>query len=164
MPRELIEPHKDDKRYVRRKKGKFSTRQTEVDRCRNHVNKQQAGILSFAMRVVTDPGGLLDTYLTVRGARNGTRRGCNLSKPDKLFRLNGTSSVCLRFTQITAHVYVQDAANDYSGQWDRYTNPCIYKPDDPELYTALESWPGRPTLASPERPLLPPWMTLKLPA
>jgi hypothetical protein len=66
MPRELIEPHKDDKRYVRRKKGKFSTRQTEVDRCRNHVNKQQAGILSFAMRVVTDPGGLLDPYLTVR--------------------------------------------------------------------------------------------------
>jgi hypothetical protein len=32
MPRELIEPHKHDKRYVRRKKGKFSTRQTEVGR------------------------------------------------------------------------------------------------------------------------------------
>jgi hypothetical protein len=32
MPRELIEPHKGDKRYVRRKKGKFSTRQTEVGR------------------------------------------------------------------------------------------------------------------------------------
>jgi hypothetical protein len=32
MPRELIEPHKDDKRYVRRKKGKFSTRQAEVGR------------------------------------------------------------------------------------------------------------------------------------
>jgi hypothetical protein len=32
MPRELIEPHKGDKRYVRRKKGKFSSRQTEVGR------------------------------------------------------------------------------------------------------------------------------------
>jgi hypothetical protein len=32
MPRELIEPHKDDKRYVRRKKGKFSTRRAEVGR------------------------------------------------------------------------------------------------------------------------------------
>jgi hypothetical protein len=32
MPRELIEPHKDDKRYVRRKKGKFSTRQSDVGR------------------------------------------------------------------------------------------------------------------------------------
>ena len=32
MPRELIEPHKGDKRYVRRKKGKFSAAQTEVGR------------------------------------------------------------------------------------------------------------------------------------
>jgi hypothetical protein len=32
MPRQLIEPHKDDKRYVRRKKGKFSTRQSNVGR------------------------------------------------------------------------------------------------------------------------------------
>jgi hypothetical protein len=32
MPRELIEPRKGDKRYVRRKKGKFSTRQSDVGR------------------------------------------------------------------------------------------------------------------------------------
>jgi hypothetical protein len=32
MPRELIEPHKGDKRYVRRKKGKFSSGQTGVGR------------------------------------------------------------------------------------------------------------------------------------
>jgi hypothetical protein len=32
MPRELIEPHKGDKRYVRRKRGKFSTRQSKVGR------------------------------------------------------------------------------------------------------------------------------------
>jgi hypothetical protein len=32
MPRELIEPHKGDKRYVRRKGGKFTTRQTDVGR------------------------------------------------------------------------------------------------------------------------------------
>ena len=32
MPRELIKPHKGDKRYVRRKKGKFSSRQTAVGR------------------------------------------------------------------------------------------------------------------------------------
>jgi hypothetical protein len=32
MPRELIEPHKGDKRYVRRKGGKFSSRQTGVGR------------------------------------------------------------------------------------------------------------------------------------
>jgi hypothetical protein len=32
MPRELIEPRKGDKRYVRRKKGEFSTRQRDVGR------------------------------------------------------------------------------------------------------------------------------------
>jgi hypothetical protein len=30
MPRQLIEPHKDDKRYVRRKAGKFSSKQVSV--------------------------------------------------------------------------------------------------------------------------------------
>jgi hypothetical protein len=32
MPRELIEPHKGDKRYVRRKAGKFSKSQHDVSR------------------------------------------------------------------------------------------------------------------------------------
>jgi hypothetical protein len=32
MPRQLIEPHKGDKRYVRRKKGKFTTKQVKVGR------------------------------------------------------------------------------------------------------------------------------------
>ena len=32
MPRELIEPHKGDKRYARRKKGKFTTSQDDVGR------------------------------------------------------------------------------------------------------------------------------------
>jgi len=49
-------------------------------------------------------------------------------------------------SQISAHAYLQDAANDYSGQYDRYINPETYKPDDPELYTALETWIGRPRI------------------
>jgi hypothetical protein len=32
MPRDLIEPHKGDKRYVRRKKGKFTSKQVDVGR------------------------------------------------------------------------------------------------------------------------------------
>jgi hypothetical protein len=32
MPRQLIEPHKGDKRFVRRKKGKFTTSQDDVGR------------------------------------------------------------------------------------------------------------------------------------
>jgi AbiV family abortive infection protein len=47
---------------------------------------------------------------------------------------------------------LQDAQNDYRGQYDRYTNPEIYKPDDPDFYSALEQWSGRPTLPRPESP------------
>ena len=32
MPRELIEPHKGAKRYIRRKAGKFTTKQASVGR------------------------------------------------------------------------------------------------------------------------------------
>lgn len=32
MPRELIEPHKGDKRYIRRKRGKFTSKQVNVGR------------------------------------------------------------------------------------------------------------------------------------
>ena len=32
MPRTLIEPHKGDKRYVRRKKGRFTKSQDDVGR------------------------------------------------------------------------------------------------------------------------------------
>jgi hypothetical protein len=32
MPRTLIEPRKGDKRYVRRKKGKFTSKQVDVGR------------------------------------------------------------------------------------------------------------------------------------
>jgi hypothetical protein len=32
MPRDLIEPRKGDKRYVRRKKGKFTSQQVDVGR------------------------------------------------------------------------------------------------------------------------------------
>jgi hypothetical protein len=32
MPRQLIEPHEGDKRYVRRKKGQFTSKQVNVGR------------------------------------------------------------------------------------------------------------------------------------
>ena len=32
MPRTLIEPHKRDKRYIRRKKGRFTKKQVSVGR------------------------------------------------------------------------------------------------------------------------------------
>jgi AbiV family abortive infection protein len=150
--------------------------------CGNHVRKQEAGIMSFTMRVMTDPGGLLDTYLNVRHGSeewNTAREQLEQARQTvpverhkqrmSALYVDAVSADRWRrptreISQITAHAYLQDAANDYSGQYDRYTNPWVHKPDDPELYSALKNWPGRPIfLPSPERPSLPPWMTLKLP-
>jgi hypothetical protein len=52
--------------------------------------------------------------------------------------------------QASAYDRLVSAANDYSGQYQRYTTPETYKPDDPSLYTALEEWTNRPTLAYTE--------------
>jgi AbiV family abortive infection protein len=163
--------------------GDHLTIEEVQNHCRSHVTKQEAGMLSFLMKVDTDTalGGVLDTYLTVKEGseewktareqleqarqtvpveRHNRRMSAlyiDAVTPD---RWNRPTEISL----ITAHVYLQDAANDYSGQWDRYTNPSIYTFDDPELYTALENWTGRPIfLPSPERPLLPSWLTLKFP-
>jgi AbiV family abortive infection protein len=149
------------------------------NRCRHHVTKQEAGMLSFVMRVADTPlGGLLGTYLSVkqgseewntaREQLEQARRTVPVERHKQRMSALYVDAVApdrwrrptRGISQITAHQYLQDAANDYSGQWDRYTNPSIYKLDDPELYTALENWPGRPTLPSPERPSLPLWLTL----
>jgi hypothetical protein len=57
-----------------------------------------------------------------------------------------------KITQAVAHNDVQDALNDYRGSYERYTNPETYKPDDPDFFSALEQWTGRPTLPRPENP------------
>ena len=46
MPRELIEPHKGDKRYVRRKKGKFSKSQDDVRRSLPADRRKKAKIVA----------------------------------------------------------------------------------------------------------------------
>jgi AbiV family abortive infection protein len=151
--------------------------------CGNHVRKQEAGMMSFTMRVVTDPGGLLDTYLNVRQgseewntareqleqARQTVPVGRHKQRMSALYVDAVSAGRWRRPTReislITAYVYLQGAANDYSGQWDRCANPSVHKPDDPELYTALENWPARPILLPrPERPSLPPWLDFKPPA
>ena len=52
-------------------------------------------------------------------------------------------------SQISAFECLVDAGNDYGAPYRRYTTPEAYKPDDTELYTALEEWTNRPTLAPP---------------
>ena len=56
MPRTLIEPHKGDKRFVRRKKGKFTSKQVSVGRSlaadrRKQCSREEAvGAVRFKQR------------------------------------------------------------------------------------------------------------------
>jgi hypothetical protein len=59
MRRELVQPHKGDKRYVRRKKGKFSSRQTDVGRSLSADRRSKA-------KTIVKKG---------EGDRGGQRRG-----------------------------------------------------------------------------------------
>jgi AbiV family abortive infection protein len=160
----------------------FTIREIQ-NHCRDHVTKQEAGMLSFVMRVDTNTslGGLLGTYLSVkhetvewktaREQLEQARESIPVERHKQRMSALYVDAVApdlwrrptREISQISAHAYIQDAANDYSGQYDRYINPETYRPDDLELYTALEEWVGRPILLPfPERPELPPWMTLRI--
>lgn len=148
-------------------------------RCGDHVRKQEAGVMSVVMRTDKDSG--LGKLLQTRASAtpgSGERKAAN-EQIERLDRQMTKRAPGDRHKQRMSALYVnavspgrwsrpikeisptlayerlQDAANDYSMQYDRYTNLEIGKPDDPEFYTALEKWTDRPTLADPE-PLLPP--------
>jgi AbiV family abortive infection protein len=156
------------------------------NRCRDHVRKQQAGMMSFVLRVVRDPAlaKLLDTYLSAKPdseerktAREQLELDDKRTKRIPVERHKQRMSALYvdavtpdrwnrptrEISPTSALLYLQDAANDYSVQYNHYTNLEIGKLADLELYTALEKWVSRPTLPPPERPELPPWLTFKLP-
>jgi AbiV family abortive infection protein len=149
-------------------------------RCGDHVRKQEAGVMSTVMRAHRDSGlgKLLQTRMS---AKPGSKEWKEARKQiEELNRRKKKRVPGDRHEQRMSALYVdavsldrwnrptkeipptlaferlQDAANDYSGQYDRYTDPHAYKTDDPKLYSALEEWTDRPTLACPESPLLPP--------
>src|SRR5215831_14470228 len=148
-------------------------------RCGDHVRKQEAGVMSVVMRTDKDSG--LGKLLQTRASAtpgSGERKAAN-EQIERLDRQMTKRAPGDRHKQRMSALYVdaiapdqwnrpineisataaldylQDAANDYSIQRDRYTNPQTHKPDDPEFYSALETWTDRPILAHPE-PLLPP--------
>lgn len=139
--------------------------------CRHHERKQQAGMLSFVMRVTdTALGGLLGTYLSVKqgseeweAAREQLEQTTiplerHKQRMSALYvdaLLNGWNRPISAISQITAHAYLRDAADDYSAHYYNYTLGGA----DPEL----EKWIGRPILPVPERPELPPWLTFTIP-
>jgi len=148
------------------------------DHCEDHVRKQEAGMLSTTMRTDKDTGlgkllqarasatpgskqwkeanervERLDRQMIKRapGARHKQRKAAlyvDAVAPD------GWNRPVKAISQAEAYGRLVDAANDYSTRYERYTTPETYKPDDLELYTALEEWTDRPTLAYLE-PLLP---------
>jgi AbiV family abortive infection protein len=149
------------------------------NRCKDHVGKQEAGMTSIVMRADKGSGlaKLLQTQMSAKpGSKEWKEAREQIEKLDrqKKNRIPGNrheqrmsalyvdavspdrwSRPTTEISQTSAFDYLQDAANDYSIQYDHYTNPQLYKPDDLELYTALEKWTDRLTLPSPERPLLP---------
>jgi AbiV family abortive infection protein len=163
--------------------GYHLTTQEIQKRCKPHERKQEAGMLSFVMRITDHPlGGVLGTYLTVKyGSEEWKTAREQLEQAQQSIpvqrheqRMSALyvdaaperwSRPTREISQISAYVHLQDAANDYSGQYDRYADPEAYKPDDLELYTALDKWIDRPTLPLPEQPSLPslPWLTFDIP-
>jgi AbiV family abortive infection protein len=156
------------------------------DRCWGHVTKQEAGMMSFVMRLVTDSAlaELLDTYLSGKPGSKEWKTARELLKLDQMrtkripverheqrmsalyvdaVTLDRWNRPTREISPTLALLYLQDARNDYSVQYNHYTNLELAKLADPELYTALEEWIGRPVLPPPERPEVPPWLTFKLP-
>jgi AbiV family abortive infection protein len=159
--------------------GGIITNKHIQDACKDHVDKQRAGALSTVMRADNDTqlGKLMRTYMNAKpGSKEwkAAREHLEQARRQKAKRdpsnrhkqretalyvdpvSGGWKRPTEEITQAFAFDDLQDAANDYSGQYDRYTNPETYKPDDPGFYSALEQWADRPTLPRPEGPLLPP--------
>jgi AbiV family abortive infection protein len=142
-------------------------------RCGDHVRKQEAGMVSIVTRADRDTvlGKLLQTQMSAKpGSEEGKAARKEIEKLDHQKKKRGPGDrhgqrmsalyvdaispdrwnrPITEISQPTASDYLQDALNDYRGQYARYTNPTDYKPDDQEFYTALEEWTDRPTLAPP---------------
>jgi len=149
-------------------------------RCGDHVRKQEAGVMSTVMRTHKDSGlgKLLQTYFNANAGsqqRSEARKqiekldrqkkkrapvGRHEQRMDALYvdavSPDGWKRPTEVISQTSAFGRLQDAMNNYSMEYERYTNPERGKPADLELYTALEKWNNRPTLACPAPPLLPP--------
>jgi AbiV family abortive infection protein len=147
-------------------------------RCADHVSKQKAGIMSTVLRADNQSG--LGKLLQARANsipssdawkaadeqikkldRQKAKRVPSDRHDQRMSALyvdavapDQWNRPIKEISRTSVFEYLQDVANDYSIQHDHYINPEIYKPDDPEFYTALEELTDRPILPSPERPPL----------
>jgi AbiV family abortive infection protein len=149
-------------------KGRLTIKDIQ-DACKDHEDKQRAGVLSTTIRADTNTelGKLLQaTTGTARKrleklTRQKTKRIPSERHKQRMSALyvdavsGGWNRPTNKITKAVAFDYLQEAANDYRGPYERYTDLETYKPDDPGYYSALKQWTDRPTLPRPECPLLP---------
>ena len=151
--------------------GKRLTITDIQDACGDHESKQRAGALSTTMKADNDTGlGKLIRKGMTSSSEEWRQAKAQLEELDRKKKKRvpgerhkqrmsalyvdpipgGWNRPTREITQASAYDYLQEAANDYRGSYDRYTNPENHKPDDPDFYSALEQWTGRPTLPRPE--------------
>jgi len=168
--------------------GKRLTIKDIQDACGDHESKQRAGALSISMKAERGTG--LDKLIRtqVGGAKPGSkewkearqqledlrrRKAKRISSERHEQRKSalyvdpisgGWNRPTKELTQAFAYDHLQEAANDYRGPYDCYTNPETYKLDDPPFYSALDFGgtflpfnalpPPRTTLAPPTTTIL----------
>jgi AbiV family abortive infection protein len=140
--------------------------------CRDHEEKLRAGQMSIVQR--PEPGSELDTLIRMRmryspSSEEGRRAAARL---EELTEQQRQATPGLRHRLRMAALYVQpdevgtgwsrpsdrdreevrqeieNAANDYRGQYDRMEFGSI-ELDDPEFHAALRAWGDRPVLPDP---------------
>jgi AbiV family abortive infection protein len=137
--------------------------------CEGHVRKQGAGMTSITMRADTG-SGLGKLLQTRHGSKEWQAAREQLEKlnqqkrrrvPDDRHKQRMSAHYVdaaspdrwnrptKEISQTFASDFLQDAVNDYSIQFERYTKPEIIKHLDPELDTALAQWTDRPELTHP---------------
>jgi AbiV family abortive infection protein len=146
--------------------GKHLTIKDIQDACGDHESKQRAGALSISMKADRNSqlGKLIHTFTaaaTEQLEKLRRQKGKRIPSERHKQRMTalyvdpipgGWNRPAKEVTQDIAYNDLQEAANDYRGPYDRYTNPENHKPDDPGFYSALEHWTDRPTLPRPESP------------
>jgi AbiV family abortive infection protein len=174
---ELGQSHLLDDLWRKASAGDTLTMEQIRDACKDHVAKQEAGMVSLTMRADNNSGLgkiLKATHTNPPQSPEGQKARSELKKIDnqKIKRTPGDRHAkrmaALYVDPVTetrwnvpnetsaseAETLLQDAINDYSGRYHNcYLPPGgsneILKAVDPELYNALAQWPDRPELELP---------------
>jgi AbiV family abortive infection protein len=167
--------------WHRQRNGEAITVEQIKAACREHVEKQRAGMLSLTMRAdqqQTGIGKILNDRMTnvpqsqkwkdadarleqiddikakrTPDDRHNTRMRALYVEPTSGSSWNRPADMSAQ----TAHDFLVDAVNDYSGRFQGYvtSDPSILPDTYIDLYNALQQMADRPQLPPPEQPSWP---------